>query len=398
MIIVCICIVLLLMGDLYVGIVYIVLFNLCFVCQYGGQFILCIEDIDQLCLMWEFEQQIYDVLCWFGIEWDEGLDVGGLYGLYWQSECGYIYKKYLDELVEKGYVFICFCMFECFDVVCVEQMVCKEILCYDGYCMYLLKDEVQCCFVVGEFYVICMKVLIEGVCVVLDMFCGDVEILWDCMDMQVLMKVDGLFIYFFVNVVDDYLMGIIYVLCGEEWLLLVFKLIKFYEYFGWEQLQLCYMLLLCNLDKSKLFKCKNLIFIIFYECMGYLLQVLFNYFGWMGWLMLDECEKFIFVEMIEYFDLLCVFLGGLIFDLEKFFWLNGQWICEQFVEEFVCEVQKWVLNFEYLMKIVLYVQGWVENFSQIVLLVGFFFSGGVLLDVLLFEYKKFDLIQVCQVL
>lgn len=64
-----------------------------------------------------------------------------------------------------------------------------------------------------------------------------------------------------------------------------------------------YMLLLCSLDKLKLLKCKNLIFINYYKNIGVLFEVLLNYLGCMGWLMLDECEKFILVEMIEYFDI-----------------------------------------------------------------------------------------------
>ncbi len=96
-------------GDPHVGTAYIALFNLCFARQHGGQFILRIEDTDQLRSTRESEQQIYDALRWLGIEWDEGPDVGGPHGPYRQSERGHIYKKYSDELVEKGHAFTCFC-------------------------------------------------------------------------------------------------------------------------------------------------------------------------------------------------------------------------------------------------------------------------------------------------
>lgn len=108
----------------------------------------------------------------------------------------------------------------------------------------------------------------------------------------------------------------------------MFKLLKLYEDFGWEVLVFGYLLFFCNLDKLKLLKCKNLILINYYKEMGYLLEVLLNYLGCMGWLMLDECEKFILDEMIEYFDMKCVLFGGFIFDIDKFSWLNGMWICE----------------------------------------------------------------------
>lgn len=99
-------------GDPHVGTAYIALFNLCFARQHGGQFILRIEDTDQLRSTRESEQQIYDALRWLGIEWDEGPDVGGPHGPYRQSERGEIYKKYSDELVAKGHAFPCFCSAE----------------------------------------------------------------------------------------------------------------------------------------------------------------------------------------------------------------------------------------------------------------------------------------------
>lgn len=338
-------------GDPHAGTAYIALFNLCFARQHGGQFILRIEDTDQLRSTRESEQQIYDALRWLGIEWDEGPDVGGPHGPYRQSERGHIYKKYSDELVEKGHAFTCFCTPERLDAVRAEQMARKETPRYDGHCMHLPKDEVQRRLAAGESHVTRMKVPTEGVCVVPDMLRGDVEIPWDRMDMQVLMKADGLPTYFLANVVDDHLMGITHALRGEEWLPSAPKLIKLYEYFGWEQPQLCYMPLLRNPDKSKLSKRKNPTSITFYERMGYLPQALLNYLGRMGWSMPDEREKFTLAEMIEHFDLSRVSLGGPIFDLEKLSWLNGQWIREQSVEEFAREVQKWALNPEYLMKI-----------------------------------------------
>ena len=179
-------------GDPHVGTAYIALFNLCFARQHGGQFILRIEDTDQLRSTRESEQQIYDALRWLGIEWDEGPDVGGPHGPYRQSERGHIYKKYSDELVEKGHAFTCFCTPERLDAVRAEQMARKETPRYDGHCMHLPKDEVQRRLAAGESHVTRMKVPTEGVCVVPDMLRGDVEIPWDRMDMQVLMKADGL--------------------------------------------------------------------------------------------------------------------------------------------------------------------------------------------------------------
>ena len=377
-------------GDPHVGTAYIALFNMVFARQHGGQFILRIEDTDQLRSSRESEQQIFDALRWLGIEWDEGPDVGGPHGPYRQSERSEIYQKYANELVEKDHAFHCFCSPERLDAVRAEQMANKQTPGYDGHCAHLDKAEAQARVDAGESHVIRMRVPAEGVCVVKDMLRGDVEIGWDRMDEQVLMKADGLPTYFLANVVDDHLMGITHVLRGEEWLPSAPKLIKLYEYFGWEQPVLCYMPLLRNPDKSKLSKRKNPTSITFYERMGYLPEAMLNYLGRMGWSMPDESEKFSLAEMIENFDINRISLGGPIFDVEKLSWLNGQWLRELPVEEFAARVQKWAFNPEYLMQIAPHVQGRVENFSQIAPLAAFFFSGTVQVTAEALAHKKLD--------
>lgn len=383
-------------GDPHVGTAYIALFNMCFARQHGGQFILRIEDTDQLRSSRESEQQIFDALRWLGIEWDEGPDVGGPHGPYRQSERSEIYQKYANQLVEKDHAFHCFCTPERLDAVRAEQMANKQTPRYDGHCAHLDKAEAQARVDAGESHVIRMRVPAEGVCVVKDMLRGDVEIGWDRMDEQVLMKADGLPTYFLANVVDDHLMGITHVLRGEEWLSSAPKLIKLYEDFGWEQPELCYMPLLRNPDKSKLSKRKNPTSITFYERMGYLPEAMLNYLGRMGWSMPDEREKFSLAEMIEHFDINRVSLGGPIFDVEKLSWLNGQWLRELPVEEFAARVQKWAFNPDYLMQIAPHVQGRVENFSQIAPLAAFFFSGTVQVTPEALAHKKLDEKQVRQ--
>ena len=124
-------------GDPHVGTAYIALFNMCFARQHGGQFILRIEDTDQVRSSTESEQQIYDALRWLGIEWDEGPDVGGPHGPYRQSERAAIYKEHSDLLVEKGHAFPCFCSTERLNEVRAQQMADKQTPAYDGLCAHL---------------------------------------------------------------------------------------------------------------------------------------------------------------------------------------------------------------------------------------------------------------------
>ncbi|MCL7463288.1 glutamate--tRNA ligase [Pseudomonas sp. NW5] len=385
-------------GDPHVGTAYIALFNLCFARQHGGQFILRIEDTDQVRSTRESEQQIFDALRWLGIEWDEGPDVGGPYGPYRQSERSELYQRYARQLVEQGDAFYCFCTPEELDQMRAEQMARGETPRYDGRGLQLSAEEVARRLAAGEPHVIRMKVPSEGVCVVQDMLRGEVEIPWDRMDMQVLIKTDGLPTYFLANVVDDHLMGITHVLRGEEWLPSAPKLLKLYEYFGWQAPVNCYMPLLRNPDKSKLSKRKNPTSITFYQRMGYLPEAMLNYLGRMGWSMPDEREKFSLAEMIEHFDIQRVSLGGPIFDVEKLSWLNGQWLRELPLERFAAELQKWAFNPDYLMRVAGLAQSRVETFSELAPLAGMFFMGGVHPEARLFEHKKLSPEQVRQAL
>ena len=385
-------------GDPHVGIAYIALFNYCFAKHHGGEFILRVEDTDQLRSTRESEQNILHALRWLGITWSEGPDVGGLHGPYRQSERSDIYNQYTQKLVDMGHAFPCFCTAEELGQMRVEQQARGETPRYDGRALLLPPEEVLRRLASGEPHVIRMKVPSEGVCVVPDMLRGDVEIPWDRMDMQVLMKTDGLPTYFLANVVDDHLMGITHVLRGEEWLPSAPKLILLYEYLGWEQPQLCYMPLLRNPDKSKLSKRNNPTSVTLYERMGFMPESMINYLGRMGWSMPDEREKFSLQEMVDNFDLSRMSLGGPIFDIDKLSWLNGQWIRSLPVEEFASRVQKWALDPEHITKILTLVQGRVETFSQIVPLAGFLFSGGVKPDSILFESNKLSCDQVRQLM
>ena len=385
-------------GDPHVGTAYIALFNQCFARQHGGKFVLRIEDTDQVRSSAESEKQILDSLRWLGLEWDEGPDVGGPHGPYRQSERSDIYREHSEQLISKGHAFRCFCTAERLDELRAEQMANKQTPGYDGHCLQLFDDEVEKRVAAGESHVVRMKVPHQGICVVNDMLRGEIEIPWEQVDMQVLMKADGLPTYHLANVVDDHLMKITHVLRGEEWINSAPKHILLYRYFGWEMPQLCHMPLLRNPDKSKLSKRKNPTSIIFYQRMGYLPQAVLNYLGRMGWSMPDEREKFSLDEMVEHFDIQRVSLGGPIFDVEKLAWLNGQWIRDLSEQDFVDAVQKWALNSDYLRPIVPLAQSRVETFSELVPLAGFFLTGKLGLQAEQFAHKKLSQDDVRKVL
>ncbi len=386
-------------GDPHVGTAYVALFNLCFAKQMGGEFILRIEDTDQVRSTPESEKAILDSLRWLGLDWAEGPDVGGAYGPYRQSERSEIYKKYTAELLDKGHAFYCFATTEELEEMRKAQLANGELVKYDGRGLKLSQEEITRRLEAGDPYVVRMKVPEEGTCIINDMLRGNIEIDWAQVDMQVLLKADGLPTYHLANVVDDHLMAITHVLRGEEWISSAPKHKLLYDYFGWEMPHLCHLPLLRNPDKSKLSKRKNPTSILYYQRMGYLPQALLNYLGRMGWSMPDEREKFTLQEMIDHFDIQRVSLGGPIFDTEKLDWLNGVWIREELnTEQLAQAIQEWAFNQEYLMPILPHLQSRIHKLSDIAPLASFYFSGMLPLTENDFVHKKLDQEGVVKVL
>ena len=96
-------------GDPHVGTAYVSLFDLAFVRQQGGQFVLRIEDTDRARFREDSEQQIFDTLRWLGLHWDEGPDIGGPFAPYRQSERLDTYGPYVDRLLADGNAYHCWC-------------------------------------------------------------------------------------------------------------------------------------------------------------------------------------------------------------------------------------------------------------------------------------------------
>ena len=378
-------------GDPHVGTAYVALFNLCFARSLGGEFILRIEDTDQTRSTGESEQMILDSLRWLGLNWSEGPDVGGKFGPYRQSERMAIYHQHVMKLVEKGHAFYCFATPSELDTMRKEQMARGETPKYDGRSLNLSQADVQERLADGVPHVIRMKVPEEGSCTFNDMLRGEIEIPWAQIDMQVLLKGDGMPTYHLANVVDDHLMEITHVIRGEEWINSAPKHQLLYEYFGWEMPQLCHMPLLRNTDKSKLSKRKNPTSINYYREMGYLPEAVINYLGRMGWSMPNEAEKFTLQEMLENFDIHNVHLGGPVFDTEKLDWLNGCWIRENLDDsEFASRVADWAINRDNLSRMIPLIKERVEKFTDIAPLLGFMLSGMPTLSEASFEHKKLD--------
>ncbi|HZY99946.1 MAG TPA: glutamate--tRNA ligase [Candidatus Baltobacteraceae bacterium] len=364
-------------GDPHVGTAYVALINYCFAKKNGGEFILRIEDTDQQRSTAESERAILEALHWCGLTWNEGPDVGGPHGPYRQSERSSIYREYVDKLLEARHAFKCFCTPERLEEMRVAQRAAGQPSRYDGLCLTYDGAEVARREAAGEPYVVRMKVPDRGTCVVHDLRRGPIEFEYKSVDMQVLMKSDGLPTYHLANVVDDHLMEITHVFRGEEWVSSAPKHLLLYEYFGWDPPKLMHLPLLRNPDKSKLSKRKNPTGILFYRRMGYLPEALMNFLGLLANAAHEgEDELMDLAHMVKRFEIEHVPIGGPVFDVQKLDWINARYIRERLdPATFVERVREWAITPERLNRIAELAQPRIERLSDLGLLLAFLFAG-----------------------
>lgn len=365
-------------GEPHVGTAYIALFNYLFAKKHGGEFILRIEDTDQTRSTREYEEKVLEALRWTGLTWAEGPDVGGPYGPYRQSERKDLYQPYAQELLDKGHAFRCFCTPERLDAMREAQRAAGKPPKYDGHCLNLKAEEVTARMAAGEASVVRMKIPTEGSCDFHDVVYGDVSIPWDSVDMQVLIKADGMPTYHMANVIDDHLMKITHVARGEEWLASVPKHILLYRYFEWEQPAFMHLSLMRNADKSKLSKRKNPTSISYYSALGYLPEALMNFLG-LFFMQIAEGEEMLTMdELIDRFDAENLSKAGAIFDIQKLDWLNGRWIREKLTpEDFIARSLQWALENSRLTEGLKLSQSRISKLGELPNLAGFLLSADV---------------------
>jgi nondiscriminating glutamyl-tRNA synthetase len=130
-------------GHLHIGNARTALFNYLFARNQNGKFIIRIEDTDQKRNIEGGEESQLKYLKWLGMDWDEGVDVGGDYGPYRQSERNDIYQTYYNELLEKGLAYKCYCTEEDLEKEREEQMARNETPQYSGKCRHLTTEQQQ---------------------------------------------------------------------------------------------------------------------------------------------------------------------------------------------------------------------------------------------------------------
>ena len=320
-------------GYLHIGGLRTALYNYLFAKHNNGKFILRIEDTDRTRYVEGALENLIESLRWAGIKYDEGVFVEdgkivqkGEYGPYIQSERLDIYQKYVDELIEKGYAYYCFCSKERLDKVREEQKIKGLIPKYDGLCRSLSIDEAKKKIDNGEEYVVRLKLPPNEDIKFEDLVRGTITINTEDIDDQVLLKSDGYPTYHMAVVVDDHLMGITHIVRGEEWLPSTPKHVYLYEVFGWEKPVYVHLPTVLNKERKKLSKRHGDVAVEDFRKKGYLPEGLINYLALVGWSPEDNEEILTMEELIDKFSFERVSKTGGIFDKDKLDWVNGHHI------------------------------------------------------------------------
>jgi glutamyl-tRNA synthetase len=330
-------------GFLHVGGARTALFNWLFARHNRGTFLLRIEDTDKSRERDQAVQAIYDGLNWLGLDWDEGAGIGGDYGPYFQSERNAIYERYLSLLEAKGIVYL-----------------------DDGAVRFRSPRK---------------SVIVD------DLVCGRIEFDRSTDPDMTIRRPDGSWIFHFVNVVDDIEMRISHVIRGEDHLTNSSKHVELYEALGAPPPRFAHIPLILNRDGSKMSKRDEGSSIASYIEQGYAPEAVRNYLCLLGWSPKDNREKIEIGEVIHLFDLANINRRNAAFDLDKCFWLNGQYVLQmplarfrELSEPFVQKAGINVSDEAYFLRVLEIVKEKVKLFRDLPDWIGYFFTENFAFD------------------
>jgi len=329
-------------GMQHIGGVRTALFNYLFAHSQGGKFILRLEDTDRTRYDEKFVKNLFDTMSWLGLDWDEGGDKGGPYGPYVQSERFDLYRKYAQDLVDKGEAYYCFCDEERLERIRKIQTENKMAPGYDRFCRNLTPEEVKANLAAGKPHVIRLKVPLTGETKFHDHLLGD--IVWKNEDISpdpVLLKSDGFPTYHLANIVDDHFMKITHVMRAQEWIPSTPLHVQMYRAFGWEHPEFCHLPMVNGSDGKKLSKRHGSTSLNEFRARGYLPQAIINYVALLGCSYEDGKDMYTLDELCKGFKIEHLNKSPAVFDYKKLEWYNGQYIRLLSDEE----LYRWTLPF-----------------------------------------------------
>lgn len=324
-------------GFLHVGGGRTALYNYLFARNMGGTFILRSDDTDRARSTTEFQQDILDSVAWLGLDWDEGIEVGGSSDSYRQSERLARYQEVAAQLVADGKAYHSFASPEQLDEFRKEAMKAGRSPAYDGR-HEPDPGEAAARVAAGESATVRFAVPRPGMTVFTDVVRDEVTFDHVQVDDFVILRSDGTPTYHLASTVDDVDFAITHVIRGEDLLSSTPKHILLSEAMGAQRATYAHLSLLMGPDGKKLSKRHGHTAIKAYRDEGYLAPAVVNYLALLGWSPGDDETVVDLDEMIRRFDLNTVSKNPAIFDTDKLDWMNGVYIREMNPDQFVASV------------------------------------------------------------
>jgi nondiscriminating glutamyl-tRNA synthetase len=313
-------------GQLHVGNARTALFNYLLARGSGATFIVRIEDTDAVRSTRESERAIIEDLRWMGLDWTEGVEAGGDYGPYRQTERLHIYRAHAVELMSSGKAYRCFCSAEQLEADRQEALKAGRAPKYGGRCRDVSRDDARRRVENGEPAVIRFRVPQAGEVVFNDIVRGAISFDLDTIGDPVLVRSDGIPAYNFAVVVDDALMAITHVVRGEDHISNTPRQLLLYEAFGWRPPAFAHVSLVMGPDHSPLSKRHGATSVAEFRARGYLPEALTNYLALIGWSPGEGQELLPLDELARRFRLEEVGHSAGVFDVDKLAWVNRHYL------------------------------------------------------------------------
>ena len=327
-------------GALHVGSARTAIYNWAFARRTGGTFILRIDDTDPERSTEENTRQILRSLEWLGLDWDEGPEVGGDFGPYYQTQRAENHAAALEQMKANGTAYACFCTAE--ELAAKREKAAQtseSARGYDRTCRYLDKAAVAERIAAGEPHVWRLAVPEDhGEIVVNDAVRGKAVFPAEVMDDYVLARTDGTPTYNFATVVDDVDMQITHVIRGEDHLSNTPRQVLVYEALGHPVPVFAHMSLTFGADGKKLSKRHGATSVEAFRDQGYLPEAMLNFLALLGWSLDGETTIISADTLKSHFSLERISKNPAIFDFEKLEWMNGAYIREMTPQQFAARM------------------------------------------------------------
>lgn len=335
-------------GALHVGGARTAIYNWAFARRTGGVFVLRIDDTDPGRSTAENTAQILRSLEWLGLDWDEGPEVGGPFGPYFQTERAAHYAAALEHMKKKGSAYPCFCSTA--ELEAKRKAVRAGVAAaegvsggYDRTCRRLDPETVAARLAAGEPHVWRLAVPEDrGDIVVLDAVRGETVFPASAMDDYVLVRRDGTPTYNFATVVDDADMEITHVIRGDDHLSNTPRQVLVYEALGRRVPMFAHLSMIWGADGKKLSKRHGATSVEAFRDDGYLPEALLNYLALLGWSLDGETTIIPSDVLKANFSLERISKNPAVFDFEKLEWMNGVYIKQLGPEALAKRMFPWI--------------------------------------------------------